>query len=581
MTFGAVPFSESTLAGSAGFGLAGAAPVVVDDTDVAIDPFTIDISGVSFKPLVDSLSINMDASRQGSAAFTLCNIDTIVQVGQPVKISFYDNVLFSGSLDRIKITTNNTQTYKTYECECVDNSFLLTRKKIKKSFTNTNIVTLAQSLIVDNLGGENVTIGTFDNGMPIPMIDASNNTIYDVLRDAAASLGMLFYIDNNRILQFRSTTIDRAPMTIDENVAQSCDVLFDRENYRNQQRVIVTGTPQTQGETVQSVSYTAVNHDQIQALLSIEGDSNAVYTEIETITHPQSNTAGELLKLAVAYANILLALNGQIRKTITIKTRQFGFAVGQLATLSIPQQGLAGDWIIQSLSMQEESGRYLVSNMTLTVTSLQQRNYQMWIDTTRSGKVTVLPPISIFTHSQSFTTPGTYFFAVPAGITTLQATCVGPGGGGGGPARSSYGFKNTVYSLGGAGGKGGKAISVISATAGNILTIRVSAGGSGGIGQSLNNSTQDAIGTDGGTPVSTRVSMGSTVYAEAYGGVGGTGAHANSYTGFNGIWSPSADSGGTGHVVIVGGGAFGGVTGLANPLQNSHPGSDGSVLMEW
>lgn len=591
MRFGSSPFAQSTLAGNAHQAVVVAAPGGSiggpAEIPLVIDPFSVEISGLTYKPLINTLSIDNDSNRQGTASFTLCNIRTMVQIGQPVRIFFYDKILFAGSIDRVTLYSNNTETYKTYALECVDDAFLLTRKKVNKKYTNANVVTIANDMIVHYLGGEGFTIGSFDNGLPLPTVDAQNMSIYDVLRESSQALGMLFYVDLDRQMHFKSASSNPAPVTIDENIVESCESVFDREGYRNYQTVIVTGTPALGSSTpAVTVSYTATNGTQIGEQATIENgeDSdlgNGVYIESESITHPTSNAEGELLKLAVSTARSLLAVNGEMRQTLTIKTRQYGFETGQFATVSIPHLGITGEWVIQRVTMSDESGRWLITSMELSRSSVRRLKFQLWLDIARKGKITVVPLTAAVTQSQTFSTPGVDTFTVPAGITMLQVTCCAAGGGGGGPASSFYGNGEDRYSLGGTGGRGGKAISVISVTPGQVFTIVIPAGGAGGIGETRTNQLVNSVGTDGSAGGNARVSLGASTFTEAYGGVGGVGAKANSYTSFSGIWAPSPDGAGSGNVVTVGGGALGGVSGLANPLQNSHQGSNGSVLVEW
>ncbi len=74
-------------------------------------------------------------------------------------------------------------------------------------------------------------------------------------------------------------------------------------------------------------------------------------------------------------------------------------------------------------------------------------------------------------YAQSYTTPGTYSFVVPKGITQLQLTLSGGGGGGGG---ADY------QSPAGAGASGARITAAINVTAGQTVTIIVASGGRGG-----------------------------------------------------------------------------------------------------
>lgn len=79
--------------------------------------------------------------------------------------------------------------------------------------------------------------------------------------------------------------------------------------------------------------------------------------------------------------------------------------------------------------------------------------------------------------SIAYTTPGTYSFTVPNGITRLTCTVVGAGGGGGGLWNPGDAWS------GAGGGSGGFYLnSIATVTPGQILTITVGAGGLGGSG---------------------------------------------------------------------------------------------------
>lgn len=590
MTFGSLPFGESTFAGSV------LIPVPVVDPGpgtpiggpaeepIIIDPFTITISDISFKPLVNTLSIDLEFGRQGTASFTLVNPEYAIQIGEPVIIQFYDDIIFSGSIDSVRLRSNNQETFKTYECECVDHISLLLRQKIKRSYANITLWSLTDSAINEFLGGDGVTL---DGNMPvstayaIPSVDADNVSIYDMLYDAAVSVGVSLTIDHDKVIHYLGADVVPAPMTIDENIATECEVNLDRDAYRNYQTVYVTGTPASNSEDGVTVLYTTSNGQQISDRATIEGN-NGVYSESESITHPTSNDPATLIKLGVAYALTSLAVNGNLRETLTVSTRQYGFKVGQTATVSIPQLGRTGSWFIRGVQMNDEAGRWLVSRLTLTVGSLRQRKQELWLGMARKGTVIVAPPMAAFSSSQTFSTPGSYTFTVPADITILQVTCLGAGGGGGGSAAHRYFGWAPKYGIGGSGGKGGKSITIISVLAGQQYTITVPSGGAGGTGQAKVNDPTNAQGINGANGGVARVSRGGAIYAEGYGGIGGIGAIANAKTGIHGIWQPSPDSGGTGTFITVGGGAGGGAGGLANPLESpSHAGSNGSVKVEW
>jgi hypothetical protein len=145
--------------------------------------------------------------------------------------------------------------------------------------------------------------------------------------------------------------------------------------------------------------------------------------------------------------------------------------------------------------------------------------------------------------TKSFTTPGTYTWTVPAGVTSINIVVVGAGGGGG----FSSGFPFFKKS-GGGGGGGVKTLNDFGVTVGSIITITVGRGGVTGTngyggnssvsisnttangGQNGYNSTSGGGGgaaggtggAAGGSGTYTTVGKGGTTIAAPY-GVGGDG----------------------------------------------------------
>jgi hypothetical protein len=588
MSFGGTPFAESTLAGALlevdEVVAPGPEPPIGGSAGVPLvfDPFTVEISGESVKPLVGSLSIDIELGRQGTASFTMVRLSSIPRIGEPVRIKFYEQILFVGAIDSLRMTSNNTESYKEFAIECTDNSYLLFRRIVKRSFTNASLSSIAQSLLTQELGGDGITLGTIDNFPVIPLVDADRVSAFDMLNDAAVSVGALFYIDNDKRLNFLGASIENAPMTIDENIAQETEVSFDRETYRNQQTVIVTGTPATTGTAANTVTYKTTNNDQYLQQSAIEGTSG-LYGDIESITHPTSNSPTDLTKLGVAFAKIMLSVRGSIRETLRVKTQQYGFRVGQIAIVSIPQLHREGNWIIQSISQSDIMGRYLSTTMRLSPGSLQRRAQELWLDVVRKGKTVILPPTIITTSTQVFSTPGTHSFTVPAGATVVQFTCKGGGGGGGGGAIHTYPNYLLHYARGGDGGNGGQTITVVDAVPGEVFTLVVPAGGTAGASTTINGVLAAAQGVSGGNGGTAQVKRnGNFSICDANGGEGGFGGRA--YAILHQEFSPTKGSDGSGlfgQSVTVGGGARGGLGGRGVPLINGTAGAAGSITEEW
>ena len=83
----------------------------------------------------------------------------------------------------------------------------------------------------------------------------------------------------------------------------------------------------------------------------------------------------------------------------------------------------------------------------------------------------------------SYTTPGTYTWTAPEGVTSVTAEIAGAGGGGGGMGRFRHKQNKAYihhYAEGGAGGNGDKQYVTYSVRPGQTYTIVVGAGGEAG-----------------------------------------------------------------------------------------------------
>ena len=171
-----------------------------------------------------------------------------------------------------------------------------------------------------------------------------------------------------------------------------------------------------------------------------------------------------------------------------------------------------------------------------------------------------------------WTTPNTYSWTVPAGVTSISAVAVS--GGGGGP-RGGCDF-------GGQGGTGGSLFykNNISVTPGETLTINVGIGGSGG--------TIDGVGTSGGessiarsgTPLLSATSGAAYDYlssggsGDSCGGGGGAGGYSSSgQVAFGGNAGGQENQGSNGTYGASGGGGGGYDDGCWNRYQSGNGGS--------
>lgn len=539
-------------------------------------PIDVIINNVSrrHEALAGSLRITDTLGQPVAMRVTIVNPTTAPVVGDQIRVVWYSEVIFSGTVRRRRQRVNNTRTAKYYELDCVDHTWILVRRKLRRNFSNVGLVGIVDSLLDNELSGEGLSMGKLDLGTLLPLVDADGASVLDTLREAAAATGQVMYVGYDKTINFVSTTNPAFPVDLALTNVETAELIDDLDSYRNRQTVIVKGTPPESSTDALEVSHERENEDQIAERLDIEGGSG-VYHEIEEIVHPTSNTQADLQLLAIAYARLRLSTNSVPRSTLRARTRHYGFRAGQVGTASLFSLGVSGEWLIQRVTITEQDGNKLVHELELVRSSLQWRSFLAWLNIVRSGRVTVLPPTTTTSNLQTFNTPGTTTWTVPAGVTTVEFTCVGGSGGAGG---GIDGGSSTTY-RGGHGGDSGLAIVTINVVEGQVFDITVGAAGSPGANDALPEAPFSTSGTAG---THSQVKLGSAVLCQGNGG--GAGEYGSVYdpsgpkVGVDG--SPGS---GIGDAVTVGGGRQGGTGGIWNHTQNTQPtaGQDGYVEVRW
>ena len=170
-----------------------------------------------------------------------------------------------------------------------------------------------------------------------------------------------------------------------------------------------------------------------------------------------------------------------------------------------------------------------------------------------------------------FTSVGTTTWTVPVGVTSITAVCVGGGGGASGGSSASDG--------GTGGGGGGLAYGSTSVTPGDVLYIRVGAGGTGGRSYNYDNAfSQGSAGNPGQSSYIKTGSHSGTALLEGGGGGGGafgfgsSGGSGGTSTGTSRVGGGSGGSGGSNDGSRSGGGAGAGGYG-----GNGGNGANGSI----
>jgi hypothetical protein len=184
--------------------------------------------------------------------------------------------------------------------------------------------------------------------------------------------------------------------------------------------------------------------------------------------------------------------------------------------------------------------------------------------------------INCVANTVSFTTPGSYTWTVPAGLTSISVVATGGGGGGGGLSGTIAGY---------AGGSGAIVTGTLSVTPGQVLNLVV-----GGGGQSGSNGPPDCcgylFGAAGGGGGSSNVDASTdpqilAVYPEIIAGGGGGGGvdggsgNTGGFGGDAGGAGGAGDAGANGNLIGASGPGGGGASGGIGGAAGSSPGLSG------
>lgn len=503
---------------------------------------------------VDAIDIEETLGGRFTARFKLVNPVTFPQAGQVVEIVYRDETIFGGLLQTWTLDTDQAETAKVFSCEAVGWEILLERRQVTAEYVNTPAGTIIQNILDTILFTEGITRGTIEPGVTLRLAKADNIRVREFLRDVADGGGGRVYIDPYKVLHFRTATPSTAPQVLSNAEIEVASTNEDLDEYENRHTVNVTGTG---GATV-----TVQREDlaEIAARQALEG-SSGIYEVSDSIQHPTSNDVIQLERLGISYALLQLEAKGHLRRTFSAKVRQQLFRAGQLVPVDLPGYQLAGEWQIVRLRTHDEW-----PNLVFECEAMLTTGKLLYLDSllriVGAGRATIMLPVAQFANLDTFETPGTFsYIVVGSGNVEVELTCYGAGGGGGSGGERSIG---TDFS-GGPGGDGGKTVSFRTLPAGSILTVRVGAGGIGGVPVPLGSfGTGSGAGADGEL---SDVVFGGLITR----GDGGRGAPGE---------SAGAPGSGVGDHVFTSIGAAGGAPGFG-PAQNGFDGSNGRVEIRY
>ena len=347
----------------------------------------------------------------------------------------------------------------------------------------------------------------------------------------------------------------------------------------------------------------AYEADAISNSLTATSDSTVTYSvtsgtlptgvTLNTASGSISGTA-PVVESSITYNFTVNAKDGENQDT----DRNFSYTINpDSVTWSTPASGatlsgIVGTAYTQALSATSAAGRSItytanalptglsISGASITGTPSATSSITSLITATaattgRSATRTVVwSVVAPIVGQTAYTTPGTYSWTAPAGVTSVGVVAIGGGGG-----YSQITSSITPYSGNGGGGGGLGWKNNIAVTPGQSYTVVVGAAGDAGTPSAVSNGTAggssyfinaSTVAGYGGGAGTASIGIGGSYVGDGGGSGGNSGTRSTSMAG-----SPSGLAGGAGGGAGGYAGA-GGTGGAANPSGNGSAGTDGA-----
>lgn len=354
-------------------------------------------------------------------------------------------------------------------------------------------------LLVNGITGNNIPVGI---GTTVEVYMTSGE--YSEVRTTAVSI--LTANGNSTAAQWTITTIpDKTPsIRLSASVAQvpfGGDLIlsWDSEYATSVSSNFGVGSGQTTG----SILLSDIRQSKIYTITAYGPDGGSVPSSvtipIQTITTAQISAS----PTTVPYGGNV-SLSWSTQNATSVRTN-FGAVepsgqiviqgVTQTTTYTVTGVGPSGDSPQASVTVSSQACQNSVQNLPIdsgvNATSTLGEDGQYYFNSLNGSNINNSMKSGTTTPGNvvDFTTPGTYSWTVPLGVTSLNVLCIG-GGGGGGTSKQSDGASG-----GGGGGGGGIKSGTLSVNPGQTVTVIVGAGGAGAEGTTIS----DTVGKSGGT----------------------------------------------------------------------------------
>lgn len=260
------------------------------------------------------------------------------QDGQAIEIIDGGVTAFAGILMEPEQHEPEGSGFVFFDCQIADYNILADRRNVAENWENVALELVVSGIVTRHMDGEGITLGGVEAG---PAVTSLNGNIpaTESFNSLSDQTGRAWFIDVDRVMNFRARTSISAPADLDGDMALmgTVSVREDRQKYRNEQ-IVRAGTDEF---PILAVSGRLAEQ---AARAAIEGTSGIYSNVVDEPSIINASVAQEL-------AGDLLDRFARITKVVRLETRVPGFHAGQAANVNFPKHNVNNEvMLIDSVS---------------------------------------------------------------------------------------------------------------------------------------------------------------------------------------------------------------------------------------
>lgn len=322
-----------------------------------------------------SISLGLYAERSCSASFFSSNNEFDNEIvftdGNDVKVYFYGDLIFGGVIKSSNVSAltplgdQNALIQTTIQSDGYNS--IAGRRFVQVYYASATAGSIVTAMITSYLSAEGVTAGTINTGPTVTQYNANYKSVKEILDDMATVAGFVWYIDNDKKLNFiAQQTVTNAAVTLEEGGTfkdfHDVSVSINNSNYAN--KVFVVGD---------GIAVERTNTAEVVLRQASEGGSGIYGTVIQ-----DSNIKTTAVANAIGDAMLKKLANNPVQ--LSFSTYTYGFLPAQKLTVILPSffgyttTGLPTQYyLIENVTIDREDA--LMTKYTISATKRNNSDF--------------------------------------------------------------------------------------------------------------------------------------------------------------------------------------------------------------